>query len=137
MGLFSWFNHLFSGSGSNAGSDTQNCVPGVNPATGLPMTDCSNTLDVAGNPYGVDLQHHDAAPIGEDHCAPSVNPATGFPMIDCSGIDVAGNPFGTDIYQPDTISTTDSFSSSSAFDDTWSSPSISDDPWSSSSSSWD
>lgn len=33
--------------------------PEVNPATGLPMIDDIGSIDVAGNPYGVDLHSGD------------------------------------------------------------------------------
>ena len=31
----------------------------INPATGLPMTAGIGSMDVAGNPYGIDLRHHE------------------------------------------------------------------------------
>lgn len=46
MSLFNWF---FGG----ASSSECGPVSGTNPANGLPMVDCS--VDVAGNPYGFDL----------------------------------------------------------------------------------
>lgn len=56
MGIRSFFADLFSGSlvGSGASSGMD-----VNPVTGLPMT--GGAVDVAGNPYGTDLRHHDDA----------------------------------------------------------------------------
>lgn len=121
MGIFSWFNDFFAGSGSLASNDNQNCIPGINPATGLPMTDCNNTIDVAGNVYGFDNSN-----IGTDgnQSNPGINPATGLPMIDDSMLDVAGNPFGIDnsnisptsIGDDDWHNSFDDFSSGSGFD---------------------
>lgn len=34
-------------------------TPVINPATGLPMTGGFGSVDVAGNPYGVDLDDRD------------------------------------------------------------------------------
>ncbi len=49
MSLFStFFGGLFSSSSNN----TIDC-PTINPASGLPMMDCS--IDIEGNPYGTDL----------------------------------------------------------------------------------
>lgn len=48
----SWLSNLFPSFFSDDGSSSlnqQHC-PSVNPATGLPMANCS--IDVAGNPYG-------------------------------------------------------------------------------------
>lgn len=116
--LVSWLSDLFAGAGS---IDNQNCTPGINPATGLPMTDCSNTIDVAGNVYGFDSSH-----IGTDshHSNLGTNPASGLPMMDDSMLDVAGNPFGIDntnispasISDDDWRNGFDDFSSGSSFD---------------------
>jgi hypothetical protein len=49
MSLFStFFDGLFSSSSNN----TTDC-PTINPASGLPMMNCST--DIEGNPYGTDL----------------------------------------------------------------------------------
>jgi len=72
MGMFSWFNDFFDSSGSGADIDAHSCTPGINPATGLPMMDCSNTIDVAGNPFGVDL-HHDTTPISDSFSSTSIS----------------------------------------------------------------
>jgi hypothetical protein len=56
MGLFNWFSDLFSDSDSASSSMDM----GVNPATGLPMMDDS-MIDVAGNPYGTDLDDNSSA----------------------------------------------------------------------------
>lgn len=43
-----------------AGMGHDSChVSEINPATGLPMTGDFGSVDVAGNPYGMDLDDHD------------------------------------------------------------------------------
>lgn len=51
-------------SDSDFGSDDESAI--VNPAGGLPMVGGIGGLDIAGNPFDVDLSHHDE-PIGCDH----------------------------------------------------------------------
>ena len=51
---FNWFSGLFGD--SDSASSTADI--GVNPASGLPMMDDS-MIDVAGNPYGTDLNDDD------------------------------------------------------------------------------
>lgn len=52
MGVLSWLREWRS-----ASIDDHSTCGRVNPATGLPMT---GALDVAGNPFGVDLHRSDA-----------------------------------------------------------------------------
>ena len=99
----------------------------INPATGLPIIGDSLGIDVAGNPYGTDLDYSssnidDSFDLfdtsfddGFDTGNIDINPATGLPVIgDSFGIDVAGNPYGTDLdYSNSSID--DSFGTS--FDD--------------------
>ncbi|WP_026959129.1 hypothetical protein [Aliagarivorans taiwanensis] len=79
MSLLSWIAGYFDTSSSNSGDETfvrgmpnygffDSAPPhssheidsrGTNPATGLPMADSFNGVDVAGNPYGSDLSDHD------------------------------------------------------------------------------
>jgi len=70
MGIFEWLGGLFSDdniSSRGIDDDHHSCTPGVNPATGLPMIDCGNAIDVAGNPYGVDLHDsHGSSAFSDD-----------------------------------------------------------------------
>ena len=58
MALFDWLIGLFSGSTT---TDTPRQIEPmeINPATGLPMTTGIGSVDVAGNPYGIDLRRHE------------------------------------------------------------------------------
>ncbi|MFZ2974631.1 MAG: hypothetical protein WA049_18525 [Ferribacterium limneticum] len=60
--LFSW-NHE-SGLGDSLSTDEPMKTIEINPATGLPMIgdDCGG-IDVAGNPYGIDLDSSNDADI--------------------------------------------------------------------------
>ena len=72
----------------------------VNPANGLPMVNGINSVDVMGNPYGVDssTQH-------------TVNPANGLPMVSgINSVDVMGNPYGVDSSTQYISSGSDNFS---------------------------
>ena len=66
--LFGWF--FWDGSvsiDSDAETTTslhEDCCCTINPATNLPMMGC--WLDVEGNPYGVDLHHHNETWLSED-----------------------------------------------------------------------
>jgi hypothetical protein len=62
--MFSWIRNWFTEdstttagesitTSSGIGSDDDGCT--VNPATGLPMIDGCASVDVAGNPFGTDL----------------------------------------------------------------------------------
>jgi hypothetical protein len=61
-GLIDWLgwsvDDLFNSDTETTTSLHEDCGFDVNPATGLPILGCSG-LDVQGNPYGVDLHHHD------------------------------------------------------------------------------
>lgn len=48
---------------SNSPSENHGCP--VNPASSLPMADGCSGLDVAGNPFGVDLHHDTWSPISD------------------------------------------------------------------------
>jgi hypothetical protein len=54
----------------------------INPATGLQMNDGAAGLDIMGNPYGVDFNHHDDFTCGNDSsmfshdCGSSFDPCT-------------------------------------------------------------
>lgn len=136
----------------------------LNPATGLIMVNGVGGIDVAGNPYGVDLSHDVSYFSADEHHDTLINPATGFEMIDgdIGGIDSGGSTFGHNILDEQwptsqsedepwmTPTSDDSWLSSSSQDDSWSSShnddysgdnSLSDDSWStddsSSSSSWE
>ena len=64
MNFFTWISRIMSGvdAPDTPGSD-------INPATGLPMV---GAMDVAGNPYGVDLSHrHDVDPHGAEWASAS------------------------------------------------------------------
>ena len=60
----------------NASNDTNFCDDGptiiddepmvINPASGLLMTDGIGGIDIMGNPYGVDFNHHDDFTCGND-----------------------------------------------------------------------
>lgn len=56
MSVRSFFTDLFSAWGAGASSDPDP-GPSVNPATGLPMV--GRAVDVAGNPFGVNLHRDD------------------------------------------------------------------------------
>ena len=47
----------------------------INPATGLPMIDGIGSVDVAGNPYAVDLQAHSAFGAGPFETGPGLGNA--------------------------------------------------------------
>ena len=53
FGWFSFGNAEDSSSSSVPGAQDDTCI--INPATGLPVSGCG-WVDVAGNPYGTDLQ---------------------------------------------------------------------------------
>lgn len=58
--MFDWFWSGDDGAdtaASSIGEDDAYCI--INPATGLPMVGGCGNVDVAGNPYGTDLSHHD------------------------------------------------------------------------------
>ncbi|WP_294945733.1 hypothetical protein [Sulfurivirga sp.] len=67
MGWWKWLFGLEEERPS-AGDDnmvsSHDACPSVNPATGLPMADCS--VDVGGNPFGTDLFGHDDVSGGLD-----------------------------------------------------------------------
>lgn len=52
MGLF---NFLFGAASSTSSAVSNSKTIDINPATGLPMTSGIGSVDVAGNPYGTDL----------------------------------------------------------------------------------
>lgn len=63
MGLFDWFGNLFhsdDGIGSTGSSFDTDHTCSINPATGLPMIDGCGSVDVMGNPFGMDNDslHH-------------------------------------------------------------------------------
>jgi hypothetical protein len=62
----SWLSNLFSGflSHDSTSSLSQPHCPSVNPATGLPMANCS--IDVEGNPYGT-------SSMEDEDLSPSIN----------------------------------------------------------------
>lgn len=79
MGILNWITGIFSVPAyddshddlfSNTMSGTDDSFShddfAVNPATGLPMTDGIGSVDVAGNPYGMDLSQDDTISSGID-----------------------------------------------------------------------
>ena len=58
MALFDWLTGLFSGSSTTEAPPLVEPME-INPATGLPMTAGIGSVNVAGNPYGTDLRHHE------------------------------------------------------------------------------
>jgi hypothetical protein len=58
-----------------------NKISPLNPASGLPMIDDSlGSVDIAGNPYGTDLNSHDPF----DHCSSSFDRSSSFSSSDWS-----------------------------------------------------
>jgi hypothetical protein len=65
MGIFAWIDRLFS---RHNGPADQHEHTRINPATGLPMTGTGiGGVDVAGNPFGIDLRRHDDSVASHDH----------------------------------------------------------------------
>ena len=79
MGIFSWFSGLFDGNASTVdmhksdiSNSTVNLFEGgsgidstwddnaINPANGLPMIGGIESVDVEGNPFGMDFSHDDS-----------------------------------------------------------------------------
>jgi len=58
MAFWNWFGGLFSNQVEPVASSDSGCE--VNPATGLPMIGGCGSVDVAGNPFGVDLHADDS-----------------------------------------------------------------------------
>lgn len=59
MRLFQWLTTLFTGSSAPPSTPTDE-GPRINPATGLPMvTPGIGGVDVAGNPFGLNLDRRD------------------------------------------------------------------------------
>ncbi|CAK7015136.1 MAG: hypothetical protein DELT_02227 [Desulfovibrio sp.] len=75
MGIF---NCLFSA--QNSGFYSGNTGIDTNPANGLPMMDGSNSVDIMGNPYGMDFNNPSPS-----HCGDS-----GFDCSHNSGFDSGG-----------------------------------------------
>ena len=125
-GFFSFFYNLFSTSHSQntdaesphiSGSDFGGVFedsPGINPATGLPMIS-SGGVDVAGNPYGIDLSDNFSSTGSTDICDDSLTSSTHSDYWDSSNCS-SHNDFW------------DSSNSSSSFSD-WNSGSSFDDNW--------
>lgn len=64
MELFDRFASLFDDWNRSSSGSGIDGAGAINPATGLPMT---GGVDVAGNPYGIDLsRHHDHGCSGDD-----------------------------------------------------------------------
>lgn len=67
----SFWNNLLSWCGLDTNMEAASCSYNpsenhgctVNPASGLPMVDGCSGLDVAGNPFGLDLHHDTWSPI--------------------------------------------------------------------------
>lgn len=85
MGIFSCLWGWLSWGGDDTFTGSQEAMAGppetcceVNPATGLPMLGGCGGVDVAGNPYGMHLDHHEPwsscdTGVGPDthSCSPS------------------------------------------------------------------
>lgn len=56
--------------------DTSYCE--VNPATGLPMVGGCGGVDVGGNPYGVNLDHHESWSACDTGVGPDTHSCTPF-----------------------------------------------------------
>lgn len=88
MSIFSCFWNWLGGVGyDTSDSDLEtmasthdSCCHEVNPATSLPMGSCG--LDVAGNPYGVNLSQHDHWPSCDTGTSMDTNSSTPFSVWD-------------------------------------------------------
>jgi hypothetical protein len=88
MGIFSCFfgwmgwggGDTYSGDQESTLGTTDNCCHEVNPATSLPMGSCG--LDVAWNPYGVNLSQHDYWPSCDAGTSMDTNSSAPFSVWD-------------------------------------------------------
>lgn len=78
MAWFDWLTGLFTGPGASEAPPPIEPVE-INPATGLPMTGGIGSVDVGGNPYGIDLHRHEdyAHHLTHDHWNDWSSPAGG------------------------------------------------------------
>lgn len=90
MGIFSCFwgwlgwseDDTFSGGQESTLGTTNSCCCDVNPATGLPMINECGGVDVAGNPYGVNLDHNDHWPSCDTGTSMDTNSSAPFSVWD-------------------------------------------------------
>ena len=80
MALFDWLPRLFTNQNTSEAPPPIEPVE-INPATGLPMTCGTGSVDVVGNPYGTDLHRPHEEHVWSayhDHWNDWSNPAGGY-----------------------------------------------------------
>lgn len=90
MGIFSYFWSWMGWGGDDTFASSQGAMDDtpdtgcceVNPATGLPMLGGCGGVDVAGNPYGVNLDHHESWSSCDTGLDPDTNSCTPFSSWD-------------------------------------------------------